>query len=422
MAPLYQSPEALAAPATQREASEVLIPCLVGWSIQFFLSAVVADRSIRILRTRNKPKFRITSLARPLFIVASLCNLIVGFICLWNIGLYTISQDRSVLYITSYKLPDVLGLGFGFPTSMCTQIFMAIRCWKVTSKNKPLAALIGVCLLTAAFGAVWATVIVGMLQNGDLDDNQRIFIPTVIWLVGNVVTDLIITIVFTAYLARLKRGTTRSSTGSFANALIRLAFETCAIPLFVTLFSAVMRAISTISHNLAHVATASILFIPSLYILSFIYCVEGTANRKRLLEREQSEVAAGAAMSPPLTASSLSHMMERKRPAKMVLRLNEPVSTGAEQSNKTPLSWEPPLAWASTVEQDTDSLPKLTDEQKGMQASLQMLESTNLSVFREYLETLKRYHRKRSLLLGHELHTTTQDMGLACSPWSADAL
>jgi hypothetical protein len=33
----------------------------------------------------------------------------------WNIGLYTISQDRSVEYITSYKLPDVLGLAVGLP-------------------------------------------------------------------------------------------------------------------------------------------------------------------------------------------------------------------------------------------------------------------------------------------------------------------
>lgn len=49
-------------------------------SIQFFLSAIVADRSIRILRARNKSKFKITKLARPLFMVASLCNLLVGFI------------------------------------------------------------------------------------------------------------------------------------------------------------------------------------------------------------------------------------------------------------------------------------------------------------------------------------------------------
>lgn len=94
-----------------------------------------------------------------------------------------------------------------------------------------------------------------MLQHGSLDDNQRIFTPTVIWLIGNVVADLLITIIFTVHLRRLKKGTTRSSTGSFANSLIRLAFETCAIPLFVTLFSAIMRAISTLSHALAHVSS-----------------------------------------------------------------------------------------------------------------------------------------------------------------------
>jgi len=92
----------------------------------------------------------------------------------------------------------------------------------------------------------------GLSQHEDLDDNQ-IFIPTIIWLVGNVVTDLITTIVFTTYLARLKRGTTKSTTGSFAAALIRLALETCAIPLCITLFSTVVRSISTISGNLAYV-------------------------------------------------------------------------------------------------------------------------------------------------------------------------
>jgi hypothetical protein len=119
-----------------------------------------------------------------------------------------------------------------------------------------------------------------MLQNGDLDDNERIFVPTVIWLVGNVVTDLIVTVVFITYLARLRRGTTRSSTGSFANSLIRLAFETCAIPLFVTLFSAAMRAVSTISSSLAHVSsisracpTCQLIYIPILLRLQLLLYV-----------------------------------------------------------------------------------------------------------------------------------------------------
>lgn len=116
-------------------------------SIQFFLSAIVADRSIRILRKRNMDKFKIAWMARPLFIIASSCNLVVGCIwyvrvhcsnaeckadilpfplprnvnyanrSVWNIGLYTISQDRSVAYITSYKLPDVLGLAVGLPVA-----------------------------------------------------------------------------------------------------------------------------------------------------------------------------------------------------------------------------------------------------------------------------------------------------------------
>jgi len=60
-------------------AAEELRLRLVMQSIQFFLSAIVADRSIRILRKRNKAKFAIAWLARPLFIVASFCNLLGGF-------------------------------------------------------------------------------------------------------------------------------------------------------------------------------------------------------------------------------------------------------------------------------------------------------------------------------------------------------
>lgn len=395
MAPVSLSPESLALDATQKKTAEVLVPCLVGWSIQFFLSAIVADRSIRILRRRNAAKFNIAWMARPLFIVASCCNLIVGFICVWNIGLYTISQDRSVAYITSYKLPDVLGLAFGLPCALCTQVFMAIRIWKLTSKNLPIIAIITLCLLAATTGGLWATVIVGLLQHGSLDDNQRIFLPTVIWLVGNVVTDIIITIVFITYLARLRRGTTKSSTGSFAASLIRLAFETCAIPLFVTLFSAMMRAISTISSSLSHVATASILCIPSLYIFSFIYCVEGTAQRKHLLDRERRSIEAGADMGPKNTASSQSRTSERRKAVKMALNLDRPVS-GAESESKSPVSWEPPLAWASTIEQVPESLPRpsssqtrsmLEDEKDRLQPSVRR---TSLTGFRIEAEDMHR--------------------------------
>lgn len=103
-------------------------------------------------------------------------------------------------------------------------------------------------------------------------------------------------------------------------------------------------------------------FIPSLYILSFIYCVEGTANRKRLLDRDQRDMEGGAAISPPITATTLSRTADRPRPAKMALDFNQPTNT-IERQTKTHLSWQPPLAWASTVEQDPEDLPKPTPEQ-----------------------------------------------------------
>lgn len=45
--------------------------------------------------------------------------------------------------------------------SLCTHAFMAIRIWKLTSRNIPIIAVIALCLLAALTGGTWATVIVG---------------------------------------------------------------------------------------------------------------------------------------------------------------------------------------------------------------------------------------------------------------------
>lgn len=81
----------------------------------------------------------------------------------------------------------------------------------------------------------------------------RLFMPTVIYLVGNIVADVTITVVFTVHLIKMKRVSSRSNTGNFVDSLIRLAFESCAVPTAFILFTAVMRVLSTTSTRLNHV-------------------------------------------------------------------------------------------------------------------------------------------------------------------------
>lgn len=134
--------------------------------------------------------------------------------------------------------------------------------------------------------------------------------------------------------------------------------------------------------------TALAVFIPSLYILSFIYCVEETAHRKKSLERERACIEAGGpALSPPITGSSQSRTDE-KRPEPRYHNnnnnKNKRISTNEthvypspargryQQSNivrlnsehsKSLAGWEPPLVWASTVEQDQSTLPRPSESQ-----------------------------------------------------------
>lgn len=67
-------------------------------------------------------------------------------------------------------------------------------------------------------------------------------------------------------------------------------------------------------------------------------------------------------MGPKNTASSQSRTSERRKAVKMALNLDRPVS-GADSESKSPVSWEPPLAWASTIEQVPESLPRPSSSQ-----------------------------------------------------------
>jgi hypothetical protein len=59
--------------------------------------------------------------------------------------------------------------------SLCTHAFMAIRIWKLTSRNIPIIAVIALCLLAALTGGLWATVIVGTYLVGQHSDGGYAF-------------------------------------------------------------------------------------------------------------------------------------------------------------------------------------------------------------------------------------------------------
>lgn len=81
-----------------------------------------------------------------------------------------------------------------------------------------------------------------------------------------------------------------------------------------------------------------------------------------MLDREQRSVERGAAITPIITGSSQSRTTEKRPPAKMALDFNRATSDVGQES-KSPLPWNPPIAWASSMEQTADSLPQLDASQ-----------------------------------------------------------
>lgn len=75
-------------------------------------------------------------------------------------------------------------------------------------------------------------------------------------------------------------------------------------------------------------------------------------------------------MSPIITSSSQSRTVEKRQPAKMALDFAQ--ASSEDRQSKTPISWEPPVAWASTIEQDPENLPRPSAIQ-----TTSMLESEN---------------------------------------------
>lgn len=121
------------------------------------------------------------------------------------------------------------------------------------------------------------------------------------------------------------------------------------------------------------------MFIPSLYLFSFIYCIEGTAARKRQLERDRVSVENGRAIiitthnrnrrrqqtndDSDLSSKILSGTSGSRsggsgsRSGGTGDTLSSSTTSAAERQRerdkereKTQYVWEPPVLWQSSLE------------------------------------------------------------------------
>lgn len=145
-----------------------------------------------------------TPFTRPLLVTAAGGNFLVGVSCIANIGIYLLSQNRSTHFLEVYKWPDAFGPAAGITTATMTQIYMALRCWKVTDKNRIVAAVMAVSIFAGLAGATWGVAILVLLVMERVP-TSRLFYPTLLWLLGNILADITITVIFCIHLYKMKR-------------------------------------------------------------------------------------------------------------------------------------------------------------------------------------------------------------------------
>jgi hypothetical protein len=146
--------DTLSPTASAAFARYALLPSAIGWLLQLYLGGIATARAAETLRRRwNAP------LAKPLLAAAFAANLLTTCCVAWEIAEYITPQDRSVVSLVQYRLPDALVLIPSGLTAVFTQVFMAIRCWRVIGRNlyvATLAALLEVFLLASV---VWMAVL-----------------------------------------------------------------------------------------------------------------------------------------------------------------------------------------------------------------------------------------------------------------------
>ena len=145
-----------------------------------------------------------TPLTRPLLVAAAAGNFCVGVSCIANIGIYLLSQDRSTHFLEVYKWPDAFGPACGITVATSTQVYMALRCWKVTNKNKYIAAVMGGSIFVGFGGATWSVVILVFLVMQKMSIS-KLFYPTLVYLLGNILADIVITVIFCVHLYKMKQ-------------------------------------------------------------------------------------------------------------------------------------------------------------------------------------------------------------------------
>jgi hypothetical protein len=169
---MSEAADVLLPTASQSLATVYLLPSVVGWCIQVFLSGIATCLGLLHLRSRRAGTScpRALSSSGPLLRLALLANFLATAFTAWEICDYVTSQKRSSDELGSYKMSDIAAV---YPTvlvgcvhcatlstiyqasditpSLLTQTFMAHRCWHITGRYLWFAIAIA-CLLVIALG------------------------------------------------------------------------------------------------------------------------------------------------------------------------------------------------------------------------------------------------------------------------------
>ncbi|KAK9896973.1 hypothetical protein P389DRAFT_209545 [Cystobasidium minutum MCA 4210] len=269
--------------ASQSTANIALIPCTVGWCIQLYLCGVSTDRARRMLYHRKYQETKASGVpgTRYFLLAALLMNLAYTIVTIWDIVAWVAEQDRTDDGVGGLKVPDIVGPFMGGLVGIIVPTFMAIRCWRITNRSIVFAVTISALLLLSLVGLFWVLVWSAKFYLGQLGD-ELLFIPNQIWLFTNAVIDTVITICLIVHLKRMKRGF-NTTTDNFLDSLTRLAFETSFPPALTSVAAAIIYACTWKTDFAWNTYYCVVPFIPSLYLLSFVFCLQATRSRGRIL-------------------------------------------------------------------------------------------------------------------------------------------
>lgn len=175
----YDDVDDLLPTAPQIVATRILVPCIVGWGLQLFLSGIAAMRALPHMRRRQAIPG-----ARVLLIVATLANLVLAACVYWEIAAYMIDQARSTVDLNAYKLADVLNPIPACISATATQMFMTIRCWRIANRNLWILAVMTLLMIAVFAACIWG-IAFNYLYSLDNLAAVDMFAPTQWWLWGS---------------------------------------------------------------------------------------------------------------------------------------------------------------------------------------------------------------------------------------------